>query len=135
MFKDCSGLITAPSLPSTTLGQGCYYNMFSGCTNLVTVPKLPATTMVNACYGSMFEGCTSLCVQEVYDKSDATWDFSEIIEEHKSWNSNMLIGLTAEDTVTEVQKGKMYKVSHVNHGYNRNWWLLLIIVCLVLRFS
>ena len=60
MFKGCSSLTTAPSLPATTLANSCHYQMFSGCTSLTSAPELPATTLVAECYESMFEGCTSL---------------------------------------------------------------------------
>lgn len=60
LFKDCTGLISAPELPSTTLVDGCYAGMFYGCTNLVSAPELPATTLANNCYSNMFFKCSSL---------------------------------------------------------------------------
>ena len=60
MFYGCTSLMTAPSLPATTLKPYCYKSMFSGCTSLMTAPSLPATTLKNDCYGFMFRGCTSL---------------------------------------------------------------------------
>ena len=60
MFKGCTGLTSAPSLPATTLANRCYGNMFSGCTGLTSAPSLPATTLANSCYGIMFKGCTGL---------------------------------------------------------------------------
>ena len=61
MFRDCTSLITAPSvLPATTLAKNCYSSMFYGCTSLTTAPKLPATTLAERCYQQMFNGCTSL---------------------------------------------------------------------------
>ena len=60
MFRDCTSLTTAPELPATTIGQGCYSNMFRGCTSLEIAPELPATTVQNYCYSNMFDGCTSL---------------------------------------------------------------------------
>ena len=60
MFKDCTSLTTAPSLPATTLIGNCYNSMFYGCTSLTTAPSLPATTLIGNCYNSMFYGCTSL---------------------------------------------------------------------------
>ena len=60
MFRGCTSLTTAPSLPATTLADSCYRSMFSGCTSLTTAPSLPATTMADNCYYSMFRGCTSL---------------------------------------------------------------------------
>ena len=86
LFKDCSLLTSAPSLPATVLSYGCYAGlfygcsnlteapvlpatemkaasyiiMFSGCSSLTTAPELPATTLDDSCYSQMFEGCTSL---------------------------------------------------------------------------
>ena len=59
-FKNCSALITAPSLPATNLAEGCYIYMFNGCTSLTTAPELPATTLASYCYCEMFRGCTNL---------------------------------------------------------------------------
>ena len=60
MFRGCTSLTAAPSLPATTLADHCYYSMFRGCTSLMAAPSLPATTMVKNCYTAMFWGCTSL---------------------------------------------------------------------------
>lgn len=60
MFEGCTSLETAPTLPAETLGNYCYRYMFKGCTSLETAPELPATSMKQRCYESMFEGCTSL---------------------------------------------------------------------------
>ena len=60
MFAYCSGLITAPELPATTLVSGCYRNMFWNCTSLSSAPELPATTLAPRCYQQMFDNCTSL---------------------------------------------------------------------------
>ena len=60
MFQNCPILNTAPALPATTLVDWCYYTMFSGCSSLTRAPELPATTLANNCYSTMFNGCTSL---------------------------------------------------------------------------
>ena len=60
MFRGCTSLTAAPSLPATTLANYCYYYMFYGCTSLTAAPSLPATTLADHCYYSMFRGCTSL---------------------------------------------------------------------------
>ena len=60
MFWDCTSLTQAPELPATTLSSGCYDHMFSGCTSLVQAPELPATTLEIACYHAMFSGCNKL---------------------------------------------------------------------------
>ena len=60
MFSGCTGLTQAPSLPATTLAEGCYYAMFSDCTGLTNAPSLPATTLAERCYSVMFGDCTGL---------------------------------------------------------------------------
>ena len=89
MFYSCTSLTSAPELPSTTLGEGCYENMFyycsglitgpssignsattasefccsymfDGCSSLITAPELPAGILERGCYYYMFNGCTSL---------------------------------------------------------------------------
>ena len=60
MFKDCTSLTQAPTLPATTLSGHCYTHMFNGCTSLTQAPTLPATILLYYCYGYMFQGCTSL---------------------------------------------------------------------------
>ena len=59
MFRSCKSLTTPPELPATTLGQYCYKEMFYG-SGLTTPPELPATSLVNACYEGMFRFCKSL---------------------------------------------------------------------------
>ena len=60
LFQNCTSLLTAPTLSTTTLAEQCYMGMFKGCTNLSTAPQLPASTLYFNCYASMFSGCTSL---------------------------------------------------------------------------
>ena len=55
-----AALTTAPELPSTTLGYGCYASMFQGCTSLTQAPVLPAEGLADFCYYYMFENCTAL---------------------------------------------------------------------------
>ena len=66
MFSGCTGLTSAPELPATTLANNCYHSMFSGCTGLMSAPELPATTLANNCYGHMFRGCTNLSLIQVH---------------------------------------------------------------------
>ena len=37
MFYNCQNLVTAPELPATTLGNGCYGYMFNTCVNLTSI--------------------------------------------------------------------------------------------------
>ena len=60
MFRGCTSLMAAPSLPATTLVKNCYTAMFWGCTSLTAAPSLPATTLVQYCYTSMFRYCTKI---------------------------------------------------------------------------
>lgn len=65
LFNECSSLTSAENLvlPATTLSTNCYKRMFRMCTSLTTAPTLPAATygsQFNTCYGSMFYGCASL---------------------------------------------------------------------------
>ena len=60
LFKRCTSLTQAPSLPATTLAPRCYYNMFNGCTSLTQAPELPATTLERNCYAFMFTNCSKL---------------------------------------------------------------------------
>lgn len=60
MFKGCTSLTTAPALPATTLATNCYWGMFNGCASLTTAPALPATTLADGCYYGMFVLCSSL---------------------------------------------------------------------------
>ena len=65
MFRDCTSLTAAPSLPATTLTYNCYRFMFHGCTSLTATPSLPATTLAESCYYSMFYGCEKIKVSSV----------------------------------------------------------------------
>ena len=60
MFRDCTSLIEAPTLPATVLNNSSYQEMFAGCTSLIEAPELPTTTLVTSSYREMFAGCTSL---------------------------------------------------------------------------
>lgn len=60
LFKHCTSLTQAPSLPATTLTPRCYYSMFQGCTSLTQAPELPATTLERNCYAFMFTNCSKL---------------------------------------------------------------------------
>ena len=59
LFYGCK-LTEAPSLPATTLTEGCYSYMFRNCANLKVAPDLPATKLPESCYASMFTGCSGL---------------------------------------------------------------------------
>ena len=60
LFRDCTGLIYAPSLPAATLTRGCYNSMFRNCANLQSAPSLPATILASECYKDMFHDCIHL---------------------------------------------------------------------------
>ena len=60
LFRNCTSLTKAPSLPATTLSKYCYEYMFWGCESLTQAPQLPATTLADGCYEYMFNICKSL---------------------------------------------------------------------------
>ena len=60
LFNNCVELISAPTLPATTLALDSYEGMFMGCSSLTTAPALPATTLAVGCYTNMFDGCSKL---------------------------------------------------------------------------
>ena len=57
-----SSIISAENvvLPAISLTNGCYFMMFRDCTGLTTAPALPAMTLASDCYSGMFYGCTNL---------------------------------------------------------------------------
>ena len=59
LFRE-TRITTAPTLPSTSLANYCYYRMFQGCSELVTPPDLPATTINDHSYENMFSSCSKL---------------------------------------------------------------------------
>lgn len=42
------------------MASRCYSSMFRDCTSLTTAPSLPATTLASYCYRYMFYGCTKI---------------------------------------------------------------------------
>ena len=66
MFRDCTGLTSAPELPATTLAARCYDSMFRSCTGLTSAPELPATTLASYCYYYMFRNCAKLSLIRVH---------------------------------------------------------------------
>ena len=49
--------------------------MFRGCTSLTDAPTLPATSLENYCYERMFQGCTSLTSVTIYATSYYYYSF------------------------------------------------------------
>ena len=61
LFMDCANLIHAPELPSMYLtNTNTYLGMFRGCTSLAVAPTLPEVGTNNYQFNTMFQGCTSL---------------------------------------------------------------------------
>ena len=61
LFMDCENLIHAPELPSMYLtNTNTYLGMFRGCTSLEVAPTLPEVGTNNYQFNTMFQGCTSL---------------------------------------------------------------------------
>jgi hypothetical protein len=59
MFRGCTSLTTAPSLPATTLADYCYDGMFSGCTNLNYIKCLATDISANSCTFGWVSGVAS----------------------------------------------------------------------------
>lgn len=59
MFRDCTALKTAPTLPATKAAYVCYAFMFDN-TGLTVAPELPAKTLDTRCYIGMFYDCRNL---------------------------------------------------------------------------
>lgn len=77
MFEDCINLKTPPQLPSMELKSDCYYAMFRGCTSLTVAPELPATDLIYSCYERMFEGCTSITSAPELKSENISWSCYE----------------------------------------------------------
>ena len=54
MFKNCTSLVTAPTLSATKLATYCYGEMFRGCTSLIDTTELPSLIAPNYCYAGMY---------------------------------------------------------------------------------
>lgn len=60
LFKDCTALVTPPSISALSIdGEWCL-GMFRWCTSLSSIPLLLATNIGWNTYTEMFYGCTSL---------------------------------------------------------------------------
>ena len=86
MFRDCTGLTSAPELPATTLAIFCYDSMFRDCTGLTSAPELPATTLKAQCYNSMFKYCKNISIIKIHFTS---WDMSTFTEKTNGWVSGV----------------------------------------------
>ena len=75
MFDNCHSLEIAPTLSSTTLAEGCYYQMFFACDKLTDIqPVLPATVLKERCYEGMYSDCTSLTTApRLYARTVDAW--------------------------------------------------------------
>ena len=98
MFWDCKSLTAAPALPAMDLDNGCYENMFNNCSSLLDAPSLPATGLATQCYQSMFAGCRAL--------TSITVDFT-------SWQQFTYIW-----TIDVAPTGIFYKPSALPEIYN-----------------
>jgi hypothetical protein len=59
MFRDCTSLTTAPTLPATTLADSCYSFMFGGCTKLNYIKMLATDISISSCLGGWVNGVAS----------------------------------------------------------------------------
>ena len=53
-------------LEQTTLATRCYFSMFRDCTGLTSAPELPATALAAKCYYYMFRDCAKLSLIRVH---------------------------------------------------------------------
>ncbi len=60
LFRGCTSLVSAPSLPQTEIPSWGFREMFYECTLLPTIANMVATTFGNTCCQAMYQGCTSL---------------------------------------------------------------------------
>lgn len=93
LFYNTTNLKRPPSLPATTLSDGCYYQMFRWCQTMTWIPKLPALTLPDVCYCQTFYSCRSLKLSETSTGSytqayriPTTWTWTT---SSSNWNSNM----------------------------------------------
>ena len=112
MFIGCSSLTTAPTLPATTLTEGCYNQMFQGCTSLTSAPELPATSLTSQCYNAMFSGCTSLNYVNCLAETGIDTNYS---------TNNWLSGVPASGTFTK-KTGVTWPTG--NNGIPTGWTVI-----------
>ena len=111
MFKGCTGLTSAPELPATTIAIGCYASMFEGCTGLMSAPELPAITLANNCYVSMFRSCKNISIIKIHFTS---WDISPFTGKTNDWvNGVAATGTFYKPTALPEQ----YGVSKIPTGW------------------
>ena len=111
MFRDCTGLTSAPELSATTLGTYCYYSMFEGCTGLTSAPELPATKLKFLCYAYMFKTCKNISIIKIHFTS---WDISALSGKTNGWvNGVASIGTFYKPTALPEQ----YGVSKIPTGW------------------
>ena len=126
MFKDCTFLQDAPSLPSTDLSKGSYEEMFSGCTILKEAPQLPATILSEFCYAGMFTDCISI---EEAPKLPAT-------SLPQGCYSMMFSGCTSLKTVPALSAMRMYyREYNYSHPYANGCCSRMFENCTSLRIA
>ena len=86
---------TAPLLPATTLGVGCYRNMFGNCDYLEQLPSLPATILPSTCYKAMFADCPNIKISE---QQSASYPTPYRIPSSWTWSGNVWTQIMFEGT-------------------------------------
>ncbi len=115
MFSGCTGLTSAPELPATTLDGACYSFMFSGCTGLTSAPELPATTLAGSCYRDMFYGCTGLVINTSGPGKE--WSIPANVVTETAWNNTMFEG-TSGNFTGDPEPGVVYYIASDPTGIN-----------------
>ena len=60
----------------TELGNACFLGMFRNCTGLTTAPDLPESSLTERCYSYMFSGCVNL--KSIKVRFVDAWGFSTL---------------------------------------------------------
>ena len=108
VFRNCTALITPPTLSATVLAEDCYEYMFRGCTSLKSIPALPATgKLPNTCYFYIFGDCSSLEINST--GPGVEWSIPTGTTGDGIWNYNMFVN-TAGDFTGNPVPGTTYFV-------------------------
>lgn len=75
MFRSCTNLVSAPTLPATILGSYCYYQMFNYCENLNYIKCLATTNIGSDNTYSWVQGVAS--TGTFVKKSGVNWPTGE----------------------------------------------------------
>ncbi len=111
MFSKCSSLKSAPSLAFESVGSYACESMFNGCTALEGVPSFTFTSISVGCFKLMFNGCSNLiCVSEDPGAGSATF-VTPNVETKTNWSLSMFANTSTETTVVTPALNTTYYVN------------------------